>query len=69
VSIHILQVGEFREKMPVWLKEKQFVVKETRFEGVEAWPLAFRALFEGGNVGKTMVMIPPAVTIDVPKHS
>jgi NADPH-dependent curcumin reductase CurA len=53
--------------MPVWLKEKKFVAEETRFEGVDQWPLAFRALFEGGNVGKTMVMIPPVATLPVPK--
>lgn len=49
--------GNFLEDMSGWVKEGKITVEETFFEGIESWPLAFQALFTGGNKGKVVVRV------------
>lgn len=49
--------GNFLQDMSGWLKEGKVKVEETFFEGIESWPLAFQALFTGGNKGKVVVRV------------
>mmetsp|Transcript_28317 Transcript_28317/g.74336 ORF Transcript_28317/g.74336 Transcript_28317/m.74336 type:complete len:353 (+) Transcript_28317:184-1242(+) len=47
--------GNFLEDMAGWLQDGKLVVEETVFDGIEQWPLAFRALFTGANTGKVVI--------------
>lgn len=49
--------GNFLHDMHTWLREGKIKVQETRFEGIENWPIAFQALFTGGNTGKVVVTV------------
>uniref|UniRef100_A0A7S2RJG2 Enoyl reductase (ER) domain-containing protein n=1 Tax=Mucochytrium quahogii TaxID=96639 RepID=A0A7S2RJG2_9STRA len=54
------QKGNFLKDMSAWIKEgKVSSIEETFYEGVEAWPKAFRSLFVGThkNKGKVVVRI------------
>lgn len=51
------QKGHFLKDMSGWLKEGKVKAEETFFEGIDAWPMAFQALFTGGNKGKVVVRI------------
>ena len=47
--------GNFHADMAKWVAEGKIKVEETFFDGVEQWPVAFAALFTGGNTGKVVV--------------
>jgi NADPH-dependent curcumin reductase CurA len=49
--------GAFMDDMGRWLKEGKVVPKETFFDGIESWPMAFQALFTGENMGKVVVRV------------
>jgi len=49
--------GNFLEDMSKWVKDGKIQVEETFYDGIENWPVAFRALFEGTNKGKVVVRI------------
>ena len=49
--------GNFLKDMAGWVKEGKVSVEETFFDGVEAWPMAFQALFTGSKKGKVVVKI------------
>jgi len=51
------QKGNFHVDMFQWLTEGKVFAKECYYEGIESWPLAFRALFTGENVGKVVVRV------------
>jgi len=51
------QKGNFVEDMAQWMHEGKIKVKETFYDGVESWPTAFRALFDGTNIGKVVVRV------------
>ena len=47
--------GNFLADMSKWLQEGKIVVEETKFEGIDSWPIAFQSLFTGGNTGKVVI--------------
>jgi NADPH-dependent curcumin reductase CurA len=49
--------GNFLKDMSQWLKEDKIKVEETKFDGIDQWPLAFQSLFTGGNTGKVIVNV------------
>jgi NADPH-dependent curcumin reductase CurA len=49
--------GSFLADVSKWLKEDKIKVEETFFDGIEAWPEAFAALFTGANTGKVVVRL------------
>jgi len=49
--------GNFLPDMHKWLREGKLVAQETFFEGIEQWPLAFRSLFTGDNLGKVVIRV------------
>ena len=49
--------GKFLEEMVRWHTEGKIIAKETIFEGIEQWPVAFNALFVGRNIGKVVVRV------------
>ena len=51
------QKGNFLRDMAQWLQEGKVQVQETTFAGLESFGAAFRALFEGGNLGKVVVRL------------
>jgi NADPH-dependent curcumin reductase CurA len=51
------QEGNFLRDMHLWLSEGKLKPKETFFEGIEQWPLAFQSLFTGTNVGKVVIRV------------
>jgi hypothetical protein len=57
------QFGEFLPgavaQLAHWLDTGRLVALESRYHGLEAAPSAFLDLFQGGNVGKTVVVTEP----------
>ncbi|CAK9078145.1 NADPH-dependent oxidoreductase 2-alkenal reductase (AtAER) (NADP-dependent alkenal double bond reductase P1) (DBR1) (NADPH-azodicarbonyl/quinone reductase) (NADPH:2-alkenal/one alpha [Durusdinium trenchii] len=51
--------GQFLEDMALWLSEGKVQVRETVFDGLDSFGSAFRALFEGGNIGKVVINLSP----------
>lgn len=51
------QKGQFLKDMHTYLREGKIVAQETKFEGIEQWPMGFQALFTGANVGKVVVNV------------
>lgn len=49
--------GNFLQDMAKWVQEGKVTIQETRFEGLESFGSAFRALFVGGNTGKVVVRV------------
>lgn len=49
--------GNFLKDMSGWLNEGKVKAEETKFDGIESWPLAFQSLFTGGNIGKVVVNV------------
>lgn len=49
--------SEFQEKMAGWIKDGKIVWEETVTEGLENAPDAFLGLFEGENLGKSLVKL------------
>jgi NADPH-dependent curcumin reductase len=55
--------GAFFKDMAAWLRESEagtgpkFVIEETFYDGIGAWPEAFHGLFTGANFGKVVVRI------------
>lgn len=47
----------FLNSMHQWLREGKLQAQETAFQGIEQWPVAFRALFTGANLGKVVVVV------------
>jgi len=44
--------------MSQWIKDGKIVLKETFYDGIDAWPTAFRSLFEStDNLGKVVVRV------------
>jgi len=39
------------------VKKGKLISKETLYHGIESWPKAFIGLFEGGNIGKSVVKL------------
>ena len=59
VRDHYDMLNQFHTDMSKWVNEGKIKWKETIFEGLENAPKAFIALFNGENVGKTLVKIGP----------
>ena len=59
VRDHYNMTNQFYNDMTKWVKEGKIKWKETIFEGLENFPKAFIALFNGENFGKTLVKIAP----------
>jgi len=51
------QKGNFLKDMSKWLKEDKVKVQETKFDGIDQWPMAFQSLFTGANMGKVIVTV------------
>ena len=49
--------GRFLSDMSKWLQEGKVKPKETFFDGIEQWPLAFQSLFTGKHLGKVVVRV------------
>ena len=50
--------GNFIVDMSRWIKEGKVKMQEESFtDGIENWPLAFRSLFTGANIGKVVVRV------------
>ena len=67
VTVHDLFVGnyvdshqaQFLEEMGGYVREGRVQYREDRWEGLERAPTAFRAMLEGRNFGKTLVVVDP----------
>ncbi len=67
VSVHDLFVGNFvdshqarfLEEMGEYVRSGQVQYREDRWNGLEQAPMAFRAMLEGRNFGKTLVVVDP----------
>jgi len=59
VRDHYDMVNQFLSDMSKWVKEGKIKWKETIFEGLENSPKAFMAIFNGENLGKTLVKVGP----------
>jgi NADPH-dependent curcumin reductase CurA len=59
VSDHADRRGAFLADMSRWLADGQMQFQETIFHGLDAAPEAFIALFDGANMGKTIVELSP----------
>lgn len=59
VRDHYDMTNQFLNDMTKWVKEGKIKWKETIFDGLENAPQAFIALFNGENLGKTLVKIGP----------
>lgn len=57
VSDHMAHAEEFYRVMGGWLAAGKLHNTETVFDGIEAMPDAFFALFTGGNTGKMLVRV------------
>jgi NADPH-dependent curcumin reductase CurA len=51
------RIGEFHERMGLWMAEGRIRSEETVREGLAAMPAAFLELFSGGNRGKMLVRL------------
>ena len=50
--------GNFIVDMSRWIKEGKVKLQEESFtDGIENWPVAFRSLFTGANIGKVVVRV------------
>lgn len=50
--------GNFIVDMSKWIKEGKVIMQEESFtDGLENWPIAFRSLFTGANIGKVVVRV------------
>ncbi|CAE7557797.1 P2 [Symbiodinium microadriaticum] len=49
--------GNFLGDMQSYLREGKIIPQESYFEGIESWPLAFQALFNGASLGKVVVRV------------
>ena len=47
--------GNFFRDMHSWIQAGKVKLEETHFQGIEAWPHAFIALFTSRNTGKVVV--------------
>ncbi len=67
VSVHDLFVGnfvdshqsQFLEEMGGYVRGGQIQYREDRWDGLQEAPAAFRAMLEGRNFGKTIVVVDP----------
>ncbi len=57
VRDHYDMIDEFHASMKKWMNEGKIKWEETVFDGLENAPKAFIALFNGENIGKTLVRI------------
>jgi NADPH-dependent curcumin reductase CurA len=57
VSDYLAETAEFYRVMGGWLAEGNLHNEETVFDGLDAAPEAFLALFSGGNSGKMLVRV------------
>ncbi|MDX1384430.1 MAG: NADP-dependent oxidoreductase, partial [Thermoanaerobaculia bacterium] len=56
--------AEFLERMGGWIRDGRVVYREDLWHGLEEAPRAFRAMLEGGNFGKTLVVVGDDPTTD-----
>ncbi|MCZ6874291.1 MAG: NADP-dependent oxidoreductase [bacterium] len=72
VQVDDLHVGQFVDahqtqflhQMGIWVREGKIKYKEDLWPGLEQAPVAFRALLEGGNFGKTIVGVGEDPSLD-----
>lgn len=56
--------ADFLQQMGVWVREGKVKYKEDLWTGLEQGPIAFRAMLQGGNFGKTIVGVGDDPTLD-----
>jgi NADPH-dependent curcumin reductase CurA len=54
---HLERFGQFMSEMLPWVKEGRVLARHTVYKGLENAPRAFLDLFEGGNIGKSVVQV------------